>query len=210
MTLQIIGAGFGRTGTLSLKSALEALGFGPCYHMMEVLDNPGHDRIWLDALEGTVPNWTALLADYRSAVDWPSAFFWRELMVCYPSAKVILTVRDDQAWYESIRQTILAVLTRPRGDEADGLEVHRRMTRSLILDHVFDGRFEDADYARAIYRAHNDRVRAEVPAERLLVYEAGAGWEPLCRFLGVVEPEQPFPHTNSRMEFRERFLADGG
>jgi hypothetical protein len=205
--MEIIGAGFGRTGTLSMKLALEALGFGPCYHMMEVLENEGHDRAWLDALGGKLPDWDVLLADYRSAVDWPAAHFWRELAAHYPAAKVILTVRDERAWYDSIRQTILAVLTGQQAEDPATLSAHRQMTRLLVLDRVFDGRFDEPDYARAVYREHNDRVREEVSEERLLVYEAGDGWAPLCRFLGVPEPDMPFPHSNSLREFRQKFLA---
>jgi len=195
---------------MSLKLALETLGYGPCYHMIEVEKNAGHDRLWLEALSGTAPDWDRLLVDYRSAVDWPSAFFWRELAEYYPSAKIILTERDDRAWYDSIRQTILEALTQSRDKIPERNAVHRRMTTTLVLEHVFHGRFENSSYVRSVYREHNDRVRDEVPAERLLVFKPGDGWGPLCRFFGVDEPATAFPHANSRDEFRQQFLSDNG
>jgi hypothetical protein len=106
--LKVIGAGFGRTGTLSLKCTLEILGFGPCYHSMEVLKRPHHDQIWHAALTGSSPVWDSVFDGFQAAVDWPSAFFWQELSDTYPDAKIILTVRDEHAGYESIRQTIFA------------------------------------------------------------------------------------------------------
>jgi hypothetical protein len=208
--LEIIGAGFGRTGTMSLKLALESLGYGPCYHMIEVEKNEGHDRLWLEALSRTLPNWNLLLANYRSAVDWPAAFFWRELAEYYPSAKVILTERDDRAWYDSMRQTIFEALTQSRDKIPERVAVHRRMTTTLVLEHVFHGRFEDSSYVRSVYRDHNDRVRDEVHAERLLVFKTGDGWGPLCRFLGVDDPATAFPHANSSAEFRRQFLSNSG
>lgn len=204
MSMKIIGAGLGRTGTMSLKFALETLGFGPCYHMMEVLQQPQHDRIWHDALTGVTPRWDDLFKGFNATVDWPSAHFWRELIDYYPQAKVILTLRDDQAWYESIRKTILELLTRADGD--DPVSVHRQMTRKLVLDTVFDGRFNDADYVRSVFLRHNDRVRDEVAEERLLVYAPGDGWAPLCRFFEVDEPNETYPHVNSSEEYRANYI----
>lgn len=174
--------------------------------MSEVLRRPEHDRVWLDALSGVVPNWDDLFEGFQSTVDWPSAFFWRELAAYFPSAKVILTVRDEVQWYESIRQTIYRVLTQETA--AGTPSEHRRMTRALVLDRVFEGRFDDPSFAQSVYRDHLAMVRSSLSADRLLVYATSEGWAPLCRFLDLDEPKTPFPHANSRGEFQKEFLNE--
>jgi len=207
MALSVIGAGFGRTGTLSLKHALELLGLGPCYHMLEVRKHPEHDRIWLDAVEHRAVDWDALFAGYRSSCDWPQCQFWPELAAHYPDAKVILTLRDPARWYASISGTIFETLSRD-ADPADGAAVlHRKMTRRLIHDLVFDGRWRDESHVLDVYRRHAERVQRELPARRLLVYDVAHGWEPLCAFLDVAIPDAPFPNVNSTAEFRARSAA---
>jgi hypothetical protein len=197
MALDVIGAGMGRTGTYSLKLALEQLGMGPCHHMAEVIGNAQQKALWRAAGRGDLPDWDVALAGYRSAVDWPSAYFWRELSDYYSHAKVILTVRDPDAWYESVAQTIGLTMDPATNDpETFGVAV--------IGSVVFGGRFDERDHAIAVYEAHNAAVKAYVPAERLLVYEVSEGWEPLCAFLGIPVPSQPFPRTNSSAEFRAR------
>jgi hypothetical protein len=94
MTLKVIGAGFGRTGTSSLKQALEDLGFGPCHHMTEVIAHPQQVPVWEAAMNGEPVEWEDVFHAYQSAVDWPSAAFYEPLMERYPDARVILTVRD--------------------------------------------------------------------------------------------------------------------
>jgi len=206
MTLSVIGAGFGRTGTLSLKNALEQLGLGPCYHMLEVRKNPDHDRLWLDALERRGVDWDALFARYRSSCDWPQCHFWRELAAHYPEARVILTVRDEARWHASIRRTIFEHLAGDP-DPADAAAVlHRNMTRTLIYEQAFGGRWRDEEHVRGVYRRHVEQVRREIPADRLLVYDVACGWEPLCGFLGVPVPDAPFPNVNSTAEFRSRIM----
>ncbi|NKC15146.1 MAG: sulfotransferase family protein [Gammaproteobacteria bacterium] len=201
MTLRVIGAGLGRTGTMSLKLALERLGFGPCYHMYEVVDHPEHDPVWLAATRGEAVDWDALFSGYNSGVDWPIAAFWPELSQHYPDAKFILTQREDAAtWYRSFSATILPALQAP--DEATS--VHRQMTRSLILERTFNGKYEDQAYVMDTYLEHNQAVRDTLPPERLLSYRTGAGWEPICAFLGVAVPDEPFPHTNSTAQFQSR------
>lgn len=208
MALQVIGAGLGRTGTLSLKLALEDLGFVKCYHMTEVIAHPEHAPVWDAAARGEAVDWDALFEGYRAAVDWPPCRFYAELMQCYPEAKVILTVRDADRWYDSALRTIyharrtfarwpMPLLPRMRAFE--------RMLDRLIWDGTFDGRFEDKAHAIAVYDRHNDEVRRRVPPERLLVFEVKQGWGPLCAFLGVPEPaDRPFPHVNDTEEFRAR------
>ncbi|WP_331374848.1 sulfotransferase family protein [Sinorhizobium chiapasense] len=197
MALDVIGAGMGRTGTHSLKLALEQLGFGPCHHMADVLRDPQQKALWRAAGKGKLPEWDAALAGYRSAVDWPSAHFWRELSTYYSDAKVILTVRDPEQWYESMAQTIGLTMDASANDpESFGVAV--------VGNGVFGGRFDERDHAIAVYGAHNEAVRKAVPPERLLVYEVSEGWAPLCAFLSVPLPSAPFPRTNSTAEFRAR------
>jgi len=202
MTLEVIGAGFGRTGTLSLKLALERLGLGPCYHMLEVMENPEHAATWQDAVDGKPIDWERLFAGYRSAVDWPAAAFWRELAVHYPRAKVILTLRDPDRWYESVEATIYRRMIAPAVEPERVAQ--RRMARQLVLEQTFGGRFADRAHAKAVFARHNDEVRSALPPKRLLVFEAADGWTPLGRFLGVPVPDEPYPRTNSTAEFRER------
>lgn len=194
--LKVIGAGFGRTGTLSLKNALEHLGFGPCYHMTELFSHPEADEQWAAIARGEPVDLNALFAGYQASVDWPACAVYRELMQLYPEAKVLLSVRDPEKWYESARNTIYHVADRKL------LSPHARMIDTLIWEGTFHGRFEDKDYAIAVFQRHNEEVKQLVPAAKLLVYDVKEGWEPLCAFLGVAVPvDTPFPHLNDREEF---------
>ncbi|MEM7407655.1 MAG: sulfotransferase family protein [Pseudomonadota bacterium] len=204
MSLKLIGAGFGRTGTLSMKLALEQLGLGPCYHMAEVLKNPSHDRHWLAATRGESIDWSDIFASFQATVDWPAAYFWRELLDVYPDAKVLLNVREETSWYKSISNTILKVLPAPPSEHSKATEEHRQMTRELILERTFDDRYTDEDHVRSVFRQHNAAVIDAVAPERLLVYQSGDGWEPLCAFLGVDVPDAPYPKTNSTEQFLDR------
>jgi hypothetical protein len=201
--MKVIGAGFGRTGTLSLKAALEELGCGPCYHMIETFDKPRHVELWQAAAEGRPVDWGELFAGYNAAVDWPACSFYQQLMDLYPEAKVLLTVRDPQTWYESVKNTIYPTSTEE--SDAPDVRAHHHMTRTLIWQGTFDGRFEDKQHAIAVFERHNHEVKQRVPAERLLVYEVREGWEPLCRFLGVAVPgDKPFPRLNDTAAFQQR------
>lgn len=195
MTLALIGAGFGRTGTESMKLALEQLGLGPCHHMKEVLANPQQLEIWRAIARGDPPDWEAAFAGYGSAVDWPSAFFWRELSEVYPKAKIILTLRSSESWHKSMSDTIFKVLKASTDPDSIGLK--------LIAERVFGGRFLDPDHAIAVYEKNNADVQAALDDDRLLVYHLGDGWEPLCRFLDRPVPDTPFPRSNSTAEFTE-------
>lgn len=201
--LDVIGVGFGRTGTLSLKSALERVGFGPCHHMVEVIDNAEQISLWNRIADGEAPDWDVVFRGYRSTVDWPSVRFWRQTTGHFPQAKVVLTARDPQCWYESVAQSIYlaACGTAP----ADPLAAQmREVVRDLLWDGEFDGRFDDRDHAIEVFNEHNEAVRREISPDRLLVFEVGQGWEPLCAFLGVSVPYEPFPRINDRQEFAER------
>jgi len=206
MSLAVIGAGFGRTGTMSLKLALEQLGFGPCYHMFEVLTHPAHDPVWRAATRGEPVDWDALFAGYGSAVDWPVAGFWRELSEHYKDAKFILSVRDPKRWHDSVMQTIFKSMTATAPIEDAQTQVHRAMTHELILERTFDGRLDDPDHAIAVYQRHNQEVRQAFDDDRLLVHASGDGWAPLCTFLDRPVPEVPYPHRNTQQEFQNRRL----
>jgi len=210
--LQIIGAGFGRTGTLSLKVALEQLGFGPCYHMTEAFRHPEHVPQWRAATNGETVDWHKLFEGYRATVDWPACTFYAELMEAFPDARVLLTVREPQKWYESVSSTIFHVRAR-RSRLAPlpfrlmmklfmpGLLQMVRVNDDLIWQRTFHNRFEDRQYAISVFQQHIEEVRRRVPPEKLLVYDVRQGWEPLCSFLGVPVPEKPFPHLNDRANF---------
>jgi hypothetical protein len=205
MALAVIGAGFGRTGTLSLRDALERLGLGPCYHMYEVMQNPGHVGFWQRAVDGEAVEWDELLGSYGSAVDWPVCSFWAELAARYPEAKVILTVRDPGRWFESAWSTIFARMTLPVTEDDEVARQRARMQRQLIVERTFGGNIESPEHAQAVYRRHVEQVKQTVAPERLLVYEVRDGWEPLCRFLGLAMPDEPFPHVNTTEAFQSRF-----
>lgn len=209
MSLKVIGAGFGRTGTLSLQAALEELGFARCYHMTEVLAaHPEHASVWSAARRGEPVDWDALFAGYQAAVDWPPCAFYRELMDRYPDAKVILTVRDADKWYESALQTIYYARHAFPAWTRWFLPRMRRFTQMLddvVWAGTFQGRFADKERAIEVFHRHIDEVRRTVPADRLLVYEVNQGWGPLCAFLGKEAPkDKPFPRLNDTVEFRSR------
>jgi hypothetical protein len=216
MALKVIGAGFGRTGTSSLKQALEDLGFGPCYHMVETFAHPEHAPIWEAAAHGQPVEWEDLFRSYQSAVDWPAAAFYEQLMARYPDARIILTLRDPERWYESARNTIYAISKLSASPPTSWLEAvfvsHRQritaVTSRLAWDELFGGRFEDRQHAMDVFARYNAEVQRRVPAERLLVYDVKQGWEPLCAFLGVPVPQgKPFPRLNDTAEFRKAIRA---
>ncbi len=198
MPLSVIGAGFGRTGTMSMKSALQMLGFGPCHHMADVLSNPVQLAKWRDVAGGAEPDWDDLLAGYKSAIDWPSAYYWRQLAEHFPDAKVLLTVRSPESWYVSFASTILETIGPDSNPQSFGFKV--------IRNKIFDGRPDDRDHAMAVFERNTADVCAAIPADRLLVFDVGDGWESLCKFLDVPVPDTPFPKSNSTGQFREHVL----
>ena len=213
MTLEVIGAGFGRTGTMSLKVALEELGFGPCYHMTEVFANPEHIESWKAAARGEPLDWDEVFRDYRATVDWPAAAFYEELMERYPDAKVILTVRDSERWYESARTTIYGIqktaTSPPFSLGALFVPRMKRMKRAALMaadlawGDMFDGKFEDRRHAIEVFERWNEEVKERVPPDKLLVYEVKEGWGSLCEFLEVEVPkDKPFPHLNDAETFK--------
>jgi hypothetical protein len=203
MTLDVIGAGLGRTGTLSLRHALEELGLGPCHHMEEVIANPRQIPAWHAAGRGEPVDWGEILAGYRSSVDWPSAQFWAELTDRFPKAKVVLTVRDQERWYESFSKTILMLLRAPEPPPSPTLRAILAMTQDVIVTRAFGGRIDDAEHVKASFDRHNAAVKASLSPERLLVFDVAQGWAPLCAFLDLPIPATAFPHVNSTKEFWE-------
>ena len=208
MALEVVGAGFGRTGTKSLKFALEMLGFDRCYHMMEVREHLEHRPIWSAAHRGKQVDWDALFEGYRASVDWPACNMWRELSEYYPQSKVILTTRDPESWYDSIHNTIYASSTQALHSEDEDQRLRGQWVNEVIWQWQFDGRMDDKDYVIRVFNDHIARVKATIPAERLLVFEASQGWPPLCEFLGRPVPQAPFPNINTTEEFRGRYGWD--
>ncbi len=202
MALKILGAGFGRTGTTSLKIALERLGFGPCYHMSEVLAHPGDAEKWEAALDAPQVDWEDVLSGYVSAVDWPSTYFWKELADIYPDSKIILTERSPESWYESCMSTIFLAVT---SEGSEGVRsAQQRMARKMVIERTLQGRWQDKEYAMDVFKKHNEEVKRLVPPGRLLTYDVKDGWAPLCGFLGVAVPDFDFPKVNTKDEFRAR------
>ena len=201
MTLSVIGAGLGRTGTASLKVALEALGFGRCHHMSEVFGSPEQIDLWMKAAAGE-PDWSAIYKGYGAAVDFPTAAYWREIAAFYPQAKVILSVRDPEKWWESTQETILSPVMSAGLDTMPFGPVVKK-----IVWGFFNNRIHDHDNLIAIFNRHTEEVGRTIPRERLLVFEAKDGWAPLCEFLGKPVPAAPFPRVNSKEEMRPMMEA---
>ena len=202
--LRVVGAGLGRTGTHSLKNALETLLGGRCYHMSEVFEHMDHIAIWHAAIRGEPVDWPHVFDGYVAAVDWPVAGVWRDVAAAYPDAKVLLSTRADaQTWHRSARATILASVS---DEENDAAPPEMKKFGAMVHDMfaLFEPDWEDPEHAMAAYDRHNAAVRAEVSPDRLIEWQPGAGWEPLCRGLGLPVPDEPFPHTNTTEEFLAR------
>ena len=205
--IKVIGAGLGRTGTMSLKIALEKLLGGPCYHMTELFQHlQTHIPIWHAAARGEQVDWERVFNGYVAAVDEPTSMMWQSISACYPDALVILSVRDADSWWRTARETILEVKINPDPD----MTPERRRWLEMILDvykRVYPNGFTDEERTKAAYLAHNAGVIAGVPAERLLVWQASDGWGPICNALDLPVPDEPFPHTNTTEEFKARRAA---
>lgn len=201
MPLDVIGAGLGRTGTLSLKLALEHIGFGPCYHMVEVFSSPARSQEWVKAADGQL-EWEALFEGYAATVDYPGCVFWRELTAHYPHAKVILTVRDAGEWFESTQTTIFS---RRNVERIAASPIRTFFEKTVQRD--YGDRLHDREFMIEQFMRHNAEVERAIPKDRLLVYEVSQGWEPLCGFLDIPVPDAPFPRANSREEFAARSVS---
>jgi len=198
MTLRVVGAGLGRTGTHSLKLALEQLLGGPCYHMLEVFGRPDDVVRWQRCVDGDPGPWEDIFGDYSAAVDWPASAYWKAISEAYPEAVILLSSRSSaDAWYASATETIFEVVRRQTAD----VDAWNHMVMGMLGQFTPD--LDDAAAAKAAYERHNAAVRATAPAERLVDWHPGDGWEPLCAALHVAVPDAPFPHVNTTNEFRQ-------
>ena len=203
--MQVIGVGIGRTGTYSLKLAIERLGLGPCHHMEEVLLDPAAQvPLWAEAVAGRA-DWARIYQGYASAVDWPTAAFYRELLSAYPGARFILTERDPDRWVESFSATIYKLMA-GRGQAPQEMQAWFDMAEGVILKCGFPPGLGTPELRQA-FLAHNETVKTVIPANRLLTYQVKEGWEPLCTFLEKPVPAEPFPRSNDRGEFWDRISA---
>jgi Sulfotransferase domain len=205
VTLRVVGAGLGRTGTHSLQIALQQLLGAPCYHMIEVFGHPEHVPLWRRAVDEGTTDWDELFRGYAAAVDWPAAAFWPELAELHPDAVVLLSVRESAAaWWRSADSTIFEVGRRGPAPEMEEMSqmVLDLLTRRFTVD------WRDEATATAAYERHNDQVRASVPAERLVEWRPADGWAPICAALGIPVPDAPFPHVNTTADFRAMARLD--
>ena len=201
MTLKVIGTGFGRTGTESMRNALNILGVGPTHHMFELGEESSLRPLWLGLAKGAKPDWDNLFKGYTACVDWPSAFYWRTLIDVYPEAKVILTMRSAESCWLSFEATLLKYIQ--SGDDPQGL------AQLLVADQVFDGRPGDRDHAISVYNKNVTDVIDTVPQERLLIHNLGDGWQPLCEWLDLPVPSLDYPSGNTTSDLLTR-LANRG
>jgi hypothetical protein len=205
VTLKVVGAGLGRTGTHSLKLALEQLLGGPCYHMMEVFGRPDDIPRWQAAVDGKPGPWDDIMGSYVAAVDWPAAAFWEPLSAAYPDAIIVLSTRSSaDAWYESASNTIFAAMNRMTTENPEWSHMVDGMLAAFTPD------VRDATASKAAYERHNAHVRATAPADRLVDWQPGEGWEPICAALKLPVPDAPFPHVNTTDEFRAMTGLDAG
>ena len=206
--MQVFGAGFGRTGTMSLKIALEKLGMGPCYHMREVVSRPSHIKLWYDISRGEHPNWNRLFSGFNSAVDFPVSLFYKQLINQFPDAKFILTLREFDKWYISTVNTIYKVpniLPDWFKMVVYPIRMFIAMQVNLIWVGLFKNKFSDRESAKLVYYEHIRSVKKTIPADKLLIYHVNEGWRPLCEFLNVDVPEIPFPKVNDTAEILRNF-----
>lgn len=195
MTVKVINAGVGRTGTMSLKIALEQLLGGKCHHMVEMFGNEEQIAGWIGAIEGRPTDWDVLLRDYVAQVDWPGASLWPELSAAFPDALVMLSTRDPESWYRSASDTIF------NGLGADGLGPWFTAVNRMLAER-FSTDYANKDAMIAAFEKHNDAVRQAIPADRLLEWQAADGWAPICERLGLPVPDAPFPVANTTEDFR--------
>ena len=195
--MRVIGAGLGRTGTMSLKLALEKLLGAPCYHMLEVFENLDHIPLWRAAAQGREPDWHGMFVNYEAAVDWPAASFWPELCRAFPDAVVILSVRDPEAWWKSASETIFTPHNPVPETDWHDMWID-------IISNRFTVRLDDKQACIDAFNRHYDQVRKTVSPERLVEWNVKDGWAPICAALEVAVPDEPFPHTNTRSDFLTR------
>jgi hypothetical protein len=213
--MKVIGVGFGRTGTMSLKQALADLGAGPCFHMIDLIVGERRARdlpYWVKVADGEPVDWNEVFDGWESTVDWPAASVWRQVADAFPEAPVLLNVRDFDGWYRSVENTILAVKLAARAGEL-AQDANREqpapelwgVIERLIWEGDFQGRFEDRDWVRRMYDERIEEIRSTIAPERLTVWNLGDGWGPLAAMLGIDPPAHDFPRLHDTNEFRTEF-----
>ena len=207
MSLAVIGAGFGRTGTLSISVALDRLGYGPCYHMDNVFASAEHLARWQAVADGDPADWSSIFAGHAATIDWPGMLYYRELADAFPDAKVLLSIRPADSWWESFSNTIRRLIESRDRVRDDHLRRVLKYAYRIIAVQTFGGAMDDKDAVIARYENHINDVRKNIAAERLLVYQVTEGWGPLCKFLAVPEPDEDFPRLNSVNDFWRHFGA---
>lgn len=214
MSIKIIGAGFPRTGTNTLRESLDKLGYVKTYHMKELLVHPENLHYWLTLKETGTTAWDELYNGYRATVDFPAYPWYKEHMKRYPDAKVILSTRPFEKWHDSVYSTIWLAQNPSDAQKVEmgqkmqsnpGLKIVMKVmefAKSTIMEEHFLGKFMDKDFAKEVFDKHHEEVKAYVPTDKLLIYDVTEGWGPLCKFLNVPEPQEPLPHTNKREDFK--------
>jgi len=197
--MKVIGAGFSRTGTMSFKYALEQLGYQKCYHMHSVFMNPDHLEYWYKAFEQEKFDWELVFEDCQATSDFPACLFWKQLLDEYPDAKVILTIRDAEKWYASMKNTIYEAIY----SNQDNLDPILSFVKDKVFEELFEGQFENKDKTIQKFDALNNEIIKTLPNEKLLVYNVKEGWQPICQFLNHAIPESDFPNKNSTKQFRK-------
>ena len=213
MSIKIIGAGFPRTGTTTLKQALETLGYSKTYHFKDLIADPDRLKDWEELETKGHTNFAALFDGFVATVDFPGYPYYKILLEKYPDAKVILTKRKFEAWYESTRKTVwkagpqtvpakLAMLLKMLFNQRLRQTFKCiKFMRATYLGKQFDNKFASREHAEKVFYNHIAEVSEYVPKEQLLIYDVAEGWEPLCRFLSCPIPREPFPHLNKKEHF---------
>ncbi len=201
MELKIVGAGLGRTGTFSLKAALETVLGAPCYHMAEVFEHLDHVPVWHEAGRGAMPDWRRLFSGYAAVVDWPACSYWEEIAEAFPDAKILLSTRSPESWWESVNSTIFPSIGMRRDTEWYAMIM-------ALFGERFTTALDDREACIAAFERHYAHVRANAPADRLIEWRPQDGWAPLCAALDVPIPDLPFPRVNTREEFQKNFPAE--
>ena len=207
MSLRVVGAGLGRTGTHSLQIALQQLLGAPCYHMLEIIEHPEFIPAWQDAVDGKPVDWEAVMNGYSAAVDWPAAAYWRELAEWNPDAIILLSTRSrTDAWWKSANDTIFEI-SRREAPPVAALQAQQKMAVDMLTKTFTPNWSNEAD-AKKAYELHNETVRATAPRDRVVEWQPNDGWEPICSALSLPVPDEPFPHVNSTAEFRAMLGLD--
>ena len=193
--MKIIGAGLGRTGTTSLKLAVEYLINQPCYHMSDVFQHPSHIDFWQDAADNKTVDWQGFFSNHGAALDWPVAAFWPEMIEAFPDALVLLSEREPDSWWKSVSSTIVPAIHKAEGPW--------RVMMDTLFETRFTKKMTDGNKAMNAFIEHNKRVLDSVPPDRLVRWKPGDGWQPLCDVLGMTVPDTPFPHANTKEQFRK-------